>query len=420
MKAEKLLELMGNIPDAYIMEAMERPARRLHVGKLLLAAALMLVGVTAAVAGFQSRLLGHIFRNSAEPPTPAVEAHLVQLDETAEPEAEDISFRVDEYLLDDDKLYLTWTAENHTGKPLIFYGPIIKGEGEFEIRTGMIRTALGGEVLGAALPETGGETTEFRVIGGGEGPVTVTMLAQEPIAPFVDDNVSSPVGTPVIAWDVAQQQVESFCYGISVGQASKNRVKSAPEEPSEDEEDLFAGPWISRHYSYDDREALWGDFADKSLYDSMLGETELDEKLGYARLAKRWDVELTLEKGAARRTLAAELPRFDFKDFTLVVTEFTQTDVTNRLRFQAVPKREGVFDDGVPQLGIYVNGATEEPRSITGWGYILKDGWEIDGVTPVEDAPAIAAEEIEWLNDGETIREIRLETEDGEGIDWKL
>ena len=346
MRSDSFLELLGEVREDFVLEAMDRSRRRLPVGKLLLAAALLALAVGGALAVRQSRLLDHIFRNAEQPPTPAVEAHLVQLDGEAEA-AEDISFRVDEYLLDDDTLYLSWTAENRTGEPLIFFGPFIEGPGEFEIRAGRIRTAVGGEVLGAALPEAYSETTEFRMNGGGEGPVKVTMLAQEPIAPFVDDSVSSPVGTPVIAWDVAQQQVESFCYGISVGQASKNRVKGAPEEPSEDEEDLFAGPWISRHYSYDDREALQGDGdGDAPLYDVMMRDAEADEQLGYARLAKRWDVDLMLEKGAKRRQLAGELPRFELKDRTVVITELTQTDVMNRLCFQVVPKGENGIEYG--------------------------------------------------------------------------
>ena len=417
MKAEKLLELMGNIPDAYITEAMEKPARRRWpAGRALLAAALMLVGVSAAVAGFQSRLLGYIFRNGDEHPTPAVQAHLVHMER--EGTAEDVSFRVDEFLLDDDRLYLTWTAENHTGKPLIFTGPIIEGEGEFDIRAGMIRTTVGGEVLGVALPETCGETTEFRVQGAGEGPVKVTMLAQEPVAEFVDNKVSSPVGTPVIAWNVDLQQVESFCYGFDV---HPSKIFKDGQLVDDDGTDGW-GPWISTHFCYDDREALWSDFVDKPLYDTMLGEVELDEKLGYAKLAKRWDVDLTLEKGTRRRSLAEELPSFDLGDYRLVVTELTQTDVTNRLRFQAVPKREGAFDDGAGEFKLYVNGADEEPRCLEGSGAILNDGWTFSNATPVDDTPRIAAWEFKWLNDGEPIREIRLTRNDAEDetVDWKL
>ncbi len=414
MKSEAFLKLLGDVRGEYIVEAAKpvpRRARRFPA-KLLIAAALLALAVGGAVAARQSKLLGHIFRNSVESPTPAVEAHLVQVDGEGEA-TEGVSFHVDEYLLDDDKLYLTWTSENHTGKPLIFLGPFIEGEGEFELREGNVLSAAGGEVLGQSLPEAYSETTGFSVSGSGEGPVKVTLVALEPVTEFVDSQTSSPNGKPVIVWDAGLKRPESFCSGYYVGPAKVYRDGKFVDD---DGSDGF-GPWMSAHYSYDDWEALLG----KEWESLDLGRwAETAERLGYVKLAKRWDLELTLEKGAARRTLARELPRFDFMDFTLVVTEFTQTDVSNRLRMQAVPKREGVFDDGGPQFEIYVNGATEEPWSRTGWGYILNDGWEIDGATPVDDTPRIAAEDIEWLNDGEPIREIRLETEDGESVDWKL
>ena len=415
MRSDSFLELLGEVREDFVLEAMDRSRRRLPVGKLLLAAALLALAVGGAVAARQSRLLDHIFRNAEQPPTPAVEAHLVQLDGEAEA-AEDISFRVDEYLLDDDTLYLSWTAENRTGEPLIFFGPFIEGPGEYEFFAGMLRTALGGEVLGQALPEAYGETSQFHVTGAGGGPVKVTMLAQAPVAPFVDVATSSPTGTPVIAWNTRDRQVESYCYGFTIGKA-KTKIAWSDGQVVEDVDDSQA--WTSTHFYYDDRDALpAGDV--ESMYDIMLRDAEADEQLGYARLAKRWDVDLTLEKGAKRRQLAGELPRFELEDRTVVITELTQTDVMNRLRFQVVPKGENGIEYG--DYGLYVNGATEEPEGIGGWSYRLDGGWQIDGLTPVEDAQGIVASEYEWLNDGEAIREIRLAPRgDGGGeVVWKL
>ena len=414
MKADKLLVMLTGVREEYILEAMERPVRRrLPAGKLLLAAALLLIGVSAAVASLQSQLLNHIFRNSAEPPTPAAEAHLVQLDGNT---AADVSFRVDEYLLDDETLYLTWTAENHTGEPLIFFGPFIEGRGEYSFYAGMLRTAVGGEVMGAALPEAYSETSEFHVTGGGEGPVKVTMLAQAPVAEFVDSRTSSPVGKPVIVWNAALRQVESLCFGYEVHPAKILWNGQLVDDDGSDGWDASS----TAIYNYDDRDEPPGD--DFVLLEGMLRQAEEDERLGYAKLAKRWDVDVTLEKGARRRSLAAALPRFERDGFTLVVTEFTQTDLTNRLRFQVVPKTEGMFKDGPPHFDLFVNGAAEAARSITGQGAFLNDGWTFSSATPVDDTLRIAAWELEWLNDGAPIREIRLAPVEieGEAIVWKI
>ena len=367
----------------------------------LLAAVMMLVSVGVAVAARQSHLLAYIFRGSTESPTPAAEAHLVQLDEGKT--TENVSFHVNEYLLDDDTLYLSWTAENHTGEPLIFFGPFIEGAGKYEFIGGMLmRTAVGGEVMGVALPEACSQTSEYHVTGDGEGPVKVTMLVQKPVAEFVDSRTSSPVGTPVIVWNADLKQVESFCFGYTVGPAKTVRDGELVDDDSSD----GFGTWTSALYNYDDRDEPQG--VDFLALEGMLWQVQEDERLGYVELVDRWDVDVTLEMGATRRSLARELPRFECDGYDVVVTELTQTDLMNRLQFQVVPKQEGAFDDGIPEFRLFVNGASEEPRSLVSQGTILNDGWTFSNAMPVDDTPRISAEEFEWLNDGEPLKEIRL------------
>lgn len=417
MKSYELLTIIGDIDDRYILEAQKptaRRGRRMAPKRLLLAAALLILTAAVAGAAVKPRLLSWMFRASDGEPSRAAVEHLMTPEPSDAPGTASLcDFRVDEYLLDGDTLYLSYTLRNPTEETLIYrLGLSVDGHSIFGFDN--MEIPLGGEIDGTALPAMVQKQGKFdlEADAGTALEAELTIYAQRSVAPFIDFYGSSPVGTPVIVFNRRFQAVADYAYGWTYapdegggwsGDGESGTGRSGSATPNHDDLEAM-------------REAIF------AAEDPSLARAQALEELGYVEIAERRVVPLRFENGV-ERSLTASGERFDAGIGEVELVSLSRQAVRTTLALKLTPTPDWLAYWRAQRLEarVYVNGGESPVESYT------IGNEEDDGSGSFLPEPVgILDFEVSWPTQDEPAKSLRIQFMDADGepigkeMEWRI
>ena len=417
MNSYSLLKVMGDIDDKHIIEALKTHAKA-KVGvtrKLLLVAILIFLMTATALAVFHSPLLSSLFSRTGEAPTKAAIEHVVQPDgteqpmtamehhaqpdETSQPKAQisTCDFHIDEYLLDGDRLYLSYTLQNPTEEPLI-YELRFSANGKTLQVDEASWPILGGTVDGISLSATKQGQLELELDETQDNTLyaTLSIFVLRPTADFIRMDESSPIGSPVIVFDARRNRVLDYSNGWTYTSSGNDWFSDGNSTGS-------GGSMSSNH---DDLFALKAQI--EASEDIRLAHYQALESLGYVQIVERQQIPLRCENGAVQSrvepalSLDAGIGELEIHSLT-VGAVYTRLTATLRPYEKWKSYMNPADENHIVAAWVYLNGETEHVAEGSGNALV---NWDFDFESADPDAYQI---EIEWLSRDEPIRDICVE-----------
>ena len=399
MNSYSLMKAIGDIDDKYVMEALnDRGKVKLGATrKLILVAVLIFLLAATALAVYHSPLLSMLFSRTEGEPTKAAEEHLVQPDATSQPKPQMAAcdFHIDEYLLDGDHLYVSYSLQNPTEEPLI-YEVSLRANGRALGGNEENPPVLGGTLDDVSLPATIQKQLELDLeeTAGDTLDATLSIYVLRPMTDVIQMDESSPVGTPVIVFDAWRNRVVDYSNGWTYT-ASDNGWFS-------DENSTGSGGSMASNH--DDLFSLKAQT--EASDDIRLSHFQALEKLGYVQIVERQNIPLRFENGAVQSRvdpdlcLDAGIGELEIHSLTVGAV---QTRLTAVLRPYEAWKSFMNDDEHIVEAWVYLSGESEPVTE--GRGNALVD-WDFDFDTADPDAYRF---ELEWISQDTPIQDIRIE-----------